>query len=201
MGVLVRVDVRELEAGVLQLLDLRKRFALDVVLGDGSAKNAEREVAERVAEGAAVRTKQRRNGCGIGDRRSVDKQDVTTDTEGGPREGKHDSIVEGAAGGHQGCGGDSAGIVQLGDGAVDTGRETEVVRIDDEASLHRDETRMRRLRMMIAPCESVAHGLTGHRRAADYALGDSRVCARGAKRLCGEGKTNAGAQVPVWFWK
>jgi hypothetical protein len=31
--------------------------------------------------------------------------------------------------------------VEFGDGTVDAGRETEVVRVDDEARLHRDETR------------------------------------------------------------
>jgi hypothetical protein len=91
--------------------------------------------------------------------------------------------------------------VQLGDGAVDAGREAEVVRIDDEASLHRDETRIRRLRMMSGLCESVAHELTGHRRAADYALGDSRGVREVPKELRREGKTNAGARVPVRFWK
>ena len=58
VGVLVGVDVREFEAGALQLLDLCECFALDVVLADGAAENAECEVGERVAEGAAVRTEQ-----------------------------------------------------------------------------------------------------------------------------------------------
>src|SRR6185437_16105518 len=44
--VFVRVDVCKLEAGLLQLLDLRQRLALDFVLPDGAAKDAEREVAE-----------------------------------------------------------------------------------------------------------------------------------------------------------
>ena len=72
---------------------------------------------------------------------AVDEHDVTADAEGGPCEGERDSVVEGGAGGHQGCGGDGAGVVQFGDRAVDAGRETEVVRIDDEANLHRDEMR------------------------------------------------------------
>jgi hypothetical protein len=36
--------------------------------------------------------------------------------------------------------------MQLRDGTVDAGRETEVVRIDDEANSHRDKTRAGRLR-------------------------------------------------------
>ena len=178
MGVLVRVDVRDLEAGVLQLLDLRERFALDFVLADGAAKNTESEVCGRVAKGAAVRTEERRDGRGIGDGCSVDEQDVAADAKGGPCESERYSIIEGSAGGHQGCGRDGTGVMELGDGAVDAGRETEVVRVDDEASLHKDETRMRGLRMRSGLCESVAHELTGHQRAADYALGDSRACAR-----------------------
>ena len=141
VGVLVCVDVRELEAGPLQLLDLCERFALDVVLTNGAAKNAEREVAERVAEGAAVRAEQCRDGGGIRDRSSVDEDDVTADAEGGTCEGECDGVVESRAVGHQGCGGDRAGVVQLGDGAVNAGRETEVVRIDNEPSCHRDEMR------------------------------------------------------------
>jgi hypothetical protein len=67
---------------------------------------------------------------------------MTTDPERGPCKGESYSVVERGAGGHEGGGGNGAGIVQLGDGTVDAGRETEVVRIDDEANCHRDETRV-----------------------------------------------------------
>ena len=137
MRVLVGVSVGESEAGALELLDLRERFALDLVLPDGAAENTEREVAQRVAEFAAIRSQQRGDSGRIGDRRAINENDVTADAEGGACQGDGDSVVERGSGSHQCCGGDSTGVVQLGDGAIDAGREAEVIRIDDEANLHR----------------------------------------------------------------
>jgi hypothetical protein len=145
VGVFVRVDVGKREASALELLDLREGLALNVVLADGAAKNAQCEVAERAAEGAAILIFFRAEQCGDGGRighgRSVDEHDVTANAEGGPCECQCDGVVEGGTGGHQGCRHYGTGIVEFGDGTVDAGRETEVVRVDDEARLHRDETR------------------------------------------------------------
>lgn len=62
----VCVDVREFEAGALELLDLCERFTPDIVLMDGAAEDAEREVAEGVSECEAVWTKEGWDGGGIG---------------------------------------------------------------------------------------------------------------------------------------
>jgi hypothetical protein len=48
-----------------------------------------------------------------------------------------DSIAEGRACGHEGCGGERVRGVQLHDGAVHSFRESEVVGIDDEAAFGR----------------------------------------------------------------
>lgn len=47
--------------------------------------------------------------------------------------GDGDGIVKGWAGGHEGCGGEDACLMEFGDGAIDTWGEAEVVCIDDEA--------------------------------------------------------------------
>ncbi len=50
--------------------------------------------------------------------------------------GDGDGVVEGRAGGHESGGGEGAGLVKLGDGAVDAGSEAEVVGVDDESGRH-----------------------------------------------------------------
>ena len=173
--------------------------------GDGSAKNTEREVGRRIAEGAAAlifsRTEQRGDGGGIAHGRSIDEHDVAADAEGGPRKGEGYCVVERGAGGHKCRRGDGAGVMQLGYGAVHAGRETEVVRIDDEASCHRDEMRRKECGRRSALCASLSHELTGRRRAADYAPDGSRACASDAEESRGEGKTNAGAHLSIWVWE
>ena len=47
-----------------------------------------------------------------------------------------DGIVKGGTAGHDGCGGEGAGLVELGDGAVDAWGEAEVVSVDDETGGH-----------------------------------------------------------------
>ena len=46
VGVLVRIDVRELQSGALQLLDLCEGLAFDLILADGATQDAEGEAAE-----------------------------------------------------------------------------------------------------------------------------------------------------------
>jgi len=61
---------------------------------------------------------------------------VAADAEGWGGVGDSDGVVEGWAGGHEGCGGEDACVVELGDGAVDARGEAEVVCVDDEAGGH-----------------------------------------------------------------
>ena len=58
---------------------------------------------------------------------------MAADAEGGPGEGERDGVREGRTRGHEGGGGEGAGVVELGDGAVDARGEAEVVGVDDEA--------------------------------------------------------------------
>ena len=72
----------------------------------------------------------------MGDGDAVGEDDVATDAEVGTGEGEVDGLLEGGACGHEGGGGDGAGVVKLGDGPVDAGGEAEVVCVDDEAGGH-----------------------------------------------------------------
>ena len=54
MGVLVRVDVGDVDAGALEFLDLGEGFALDVVLADLAAEEGLGEVDDAGAKGFAV---------------------------------------------------------------------------------------------------------------------------------------------------
>lgn len=140
VSVFVRVRVGELEAGALQFLDLRECLALDVVRCDRAAKDAECEVCEGVAEGATALTvfwaEECGDACRVRDRDTVDEDDMTADAERWTGEGEGDCVVEGCTAGHESCGANGAGVMQLGDSAIDAAGEAEVIRIDDEANRH-----------------------------------------------------------------
>ena len=136
MRVLVCVDVGEFEAGASELLNLCECLALDLVLADGAAQDAEREVAERVAEGAVVGTEKSGDGFGGRDWCAIDEDDVAADPEGWACSSESDGVFERRSVGHQGGRRDGASVMQLGDGAIDAARETEVVCIDDESNWH-----------------------------------------------------------------
>ncbi len=67
-------------------------------------------------------------------RRAVNQQDVTADSEAGSGSCQPDSIVKRRSVGHQ-CGGTHhSAIVCFGDGAIYAGSQAKVVSIDDEAA-------------------------------------------------------------------
>jgi len=136
VGVFVRVEVRDADAGGLQFGDLGEGFALDLVFVDVAAQEGLREVEEGGAEGGAIAAEERGDGFGWGDGVAVGEDDVAADAECGVGVGDGDGVVEGGAGGHEGCGGEGAGLMEFGDGAVDAWGEAEVVRVDDEAGSH-----------------------------------------------------------------
>lgn len=136
VGVFVGINVCEFQAGVLKLLDLCECLALDVVLRDGAAEDAEREICERGAEGTAVGAEQCWDACWVRDWCAVDEDDMAADSERRAVERDRDGVIEGCTVGHEGCGGDGARFVQFGDGAIDAARETEVIRINDESNRH-----------------------------------------------------------------
>ena len=138
VGVFVRVDVGDVDAGALELLYLGEGFALDVVFADLAAKERLDEVDEGGTKGLAVGAEEGGDALGRRDGDAVGEDDVAADAEGRVGVGDGDGVVEGRAGGHEGGGGEGAGLVKLGDGAVDAGSEAEVVRVDDESGSHRD---------------------------------------------------------------
>jgi len=59
---------------------------------------------------------------------------VAADAERGCREGELDGFFGGWGMGHERSAGESSGVVQLEDGAIDTGGQTEVVGVEDETA-------------------------------------------------------------------
>ncbi len=134
--VLVGVDVGDGKAGALQLLNLGLCLAGKVFFADGFAQDGLSEIIEGGAEVLAVCADQGGNGVGIGDGQAVDKDQMAAHAKGGIGKGKGCSVIESRAAGHEAGGGEDAGLVQLGDGAVDAGGEAEVVCVEDELGRH-----------------------------------------------------------------
>lgn len=84
----------------------------------------------------AIGREQGWDGVGRGEGCAVGEDDVATDGEGGMGEGGADGVGEGGAVGHEGGGGEGTEGVEFGDGAIDSGGETEVVGVDDQAREH-----------------------------------------------------------------
>ena len=87
MGVLVRIDMRDGDTGLLQPLNLRHGFPLDVGAVNPAKIQVANEFAERCAKSWFVDRlsggiEQSGNGCWICDRGSIHQDDVTTDAEG-----------------------------------------------------------------------------------------------------------------------
>ena len=131
VSVLVRVEVGDVDAGALELLDLGEGFALDVVFADVAAEEGLCEVDDAGAKGFAVAAEEGGDALGMGYGNSVDEGDVAADAESGVGVGYGDGVVECGAGCHEGCGGEGSCLMELGYGAVDAGGEAEVVRIED----------------------------------------------------------------------
>jgi peptidoglycan/LPS O-acetylase OafA/YrhL len=136
VGVLVGVDVGDVDAGALEALDLGGGFADDVFFVDLAEEGGEEEVGEGGAEGFGVAAEEGGDAVGVGEGCAVGEDDVAADAEGGMGAGDGDGVVEGGAVGHEGGGGEGAGVVELGDGAVDAWSEPEVVGVEDEAGGH-----------------------------------------------------------------
>ena len=136
VGVFVGVGVGEGDAGGLEAADLGDGFAGDVVGVDLAADGGEGEAGERGAEVLPVGSEEGGDGGGGGGGCTVGEDDVAADAERGVLPGDVDGIGKGRAGGHEGGGGEDAGLMELGDGAVDAGREAEVVGIEDQRDAH-----------------------------------------------------------------
>jgi len=136
MRVLVCIEVGDVDAGALELLNLGKGFAGDVFCADAAAKERLNEIEQGRAKGFAVGAEETGDCIGRRDGNSIGEDDVAADAEGWVSTGDGDGVVEGWAVGHEGCRGEDAGGVELADGAVDAGSEAEVVGVEDEARGH-----------------------------------------------------------------
>jgi hypothetical protein len=136
MGVLVGVEMGDVDAGALELLKLGESFSLDVVLADFAAEERLGEVDEAGAEGLAVSADEGGDALRVGDGYAVDEGDVAAYAEGGVGARDGDGVIKRRAVGHE-CGrGEGAGLMKLGDGSVDARGEAEVVRVEDETGRH-----------------------------------------------------------------
>ena len=105
VGVLVRVDVRDGDAVLLDAEDLGVGFLGDVGFMDAAEQEVADEVGELGSETAAVGTEECGDGVGRGEGGAVGEDDVAADGEGGVGAGDGNGVVECAAAGHEGGGG------------------------------------------------------------------------------------------------
>lgn len=136
MRVFVGVDMGNVDAGALEALDLGLGFTRELGRPDGIAHRGLGEVDDGRPEGFTVGAEQRGDVFRVRERDAVDENQVAADAERGVCMGVGDGVGEGGTGSHEGGGGEGTGLVELGDGAVDAGCETEVVCIEDEAEGH-----------------------------------------------------------------
>lgn len=136
MGVLVRVEMGDADAGALQAFDLGEGFALNLVFMDGTAQQRLHEVDQRRAEGFAVGAKKRGNAIGWRDWGAVGEDNMAANTKGGMSARDGNGVVKGRTGCHQCGGGQGSGAMELRDSAIDARCKAEVVCVDDEAGSH-----------------------------------------------------------------
>lgn len=105
VSVLVSIEVGDVDAGALKLLDLGQGLALNVVLADLSAEEGLYEVDEAGPEGFSVGTQKSGDAIGMGDGNAVGEDDVAAYAKLRVRAGDVDGIVECRTGSHQRGGG------------------------------------------------------------------------------------------------
>ena len=133
----VSVEMGDVDAGLLEAMDLGECFAHDIFFADTTGEEIKNKVEQRRAESFTVGSEERGDAFGRRGGDAVGEDDVTADAESRVGVGDGDRVLEGWSGGHEGGGGEGFGLVKLGDRAVDAGSEAEVVRVDDESGSHR----------------------------------------------------------------
>jgi len=114
VGVLVRVDVRDAEAGVSDAADLGRGFRSDFFRPDAESE----EVAHEGSEGRpefAIAADQRRDLFRGKNRRSVHEENMTADFKCGVGLGGGDGVFEEGPRSHERGGGERVGLMELGD--------------------------------------------------------------------------------------
>lgn len=141
MCVLMGVEMRGLNARLLDTLDLRQGLACDLVFVDLAAQDGAEEAGERRPKAFAIGAEKRRNALRRRKRDAVGEDDMAANAQRRMRAGYGDGVIEGWAVGHQGGGRKCACLMQFENGAIDSARESEVVCVDDEAGSHEEISR------------------------------------------------------------
>lgn len=134
---LVCVEVRERESGLLQARDLGKGFSFEegfaVSTRDARSKDPAQK-SPRSGRQATVAFNPRKSTLRVrieaGE--SIDKHNVTTDAKRRRLVRELDGVLGGRRGGHQRGAGQAARAGKLNNGSVDARRESEIVRVDDK---------------------------------------------------------------------
>ena len=132
MGMFVRIHVRNSDACLLQLPNLRRRLGFDLLGVDLSCDDAPGEGDQGLMELRAGTGDEAGNFLLRQYRSSVHQDDMATDPELGISTSQGNGVVKRRAIRHQGSRGHNAIAVCLGDGAVYALSKPEVIRVDDE---------------------------------------------------------------------
>ena len=114
--------------------DLRGGFGLDLGGADAAGEEAEQKRGERDRERAGASADEGGDFGGRQGRLAVDQNQMAADAERGNCAGQVDGLVGGAGRGHQRSAGEDSGAMQLDDGAVDSRRQSKIVRVDNETA-------------------------------------------------------------------
>ena len=136
VGVLVRVDVGDVDTSTLKLLDLRLGLASYLFEVKCAAKGGLGKIEEGGSEGLAVRTEQGRDRLGVRDGNAIGKDEVAAYSKSGVAVSDSYCVFKGSTARHEGCRGDHTREVQLFYGAIDAARKAEVIGVDDKTGSH-----------------------------------------------------------------
>ena len=131
---LVRVDVADSEPARLNTLYLGNGLGLDLLFANTAAQQVTQKASHCGPEYTAW-AEQGGHVAGVQAGRAVDQYHVAANSQRRLGKGKVDRGREVTRSGHQGGGAEGARLLKLNDRAVDAGRETKVVRVDDQ-TLH-----------------------------------------------------------------
>src|SRR5579864_3340427 len=133
MRVLVRVEVRDGNAGTLNSADLGGSFDRDFFRVKASEDGTGGETLQAIAE-MGVPVGQSSNVIQRSERHAINENNVTSDAQIRNRRNQLGSLCEGGTIRHQRRRGNDTTRMSLDDGAIDTRSESEIVRIDNETA-------------------------------------------------------------------
>ena len=136
MGVLVSIQMRDHNAGPLQLPDLGDGLCFHLITIDTAADGAHCEAAETLIKAPVVRPSVRERGSLFSAKHwgAVHEHDMAADAHPGHRGGALARIIECLTVGHEGCGGYDTVAMGFDNGAVHSLSQPEIIRIDDQTS-------------------------------------------------------------------